>query len=155
MPTDPGHEFLDVLEQLCGQGVTHTPWTAYPPINNSGFVANYATSRTEITKNNPNLPTPAQYGDIMQCFDTELLPDSGNINGVLNILLKTDLELSRGDPVEDSAIRQRFDSIKTVADAQAYADAVRTKVTAAQANLAVKPALPSRVTPTSSAPPTR
>jgi phospholipase C len=468
MPTDPGHEFLDVLEQLCGQGVTHTPWTAYPPINNSGFVANYATSSTEITKNNPNLPTPAQYGDIMQCFDTskqlpvtfqlamefavcdqwfsslpgptwpnrffvhgassagwadsppsttivkwetpgggfaypsgasiydslaraglrwrvyvdengpalggipqvaalkgitygintnsfsgfasdlqgpypytytfiepnygdvaggsytggssqhpmdgvtggerlikptyeairnsplwnrsllivtydehggfydsvapgpapapgdgspndltinsngftfdrygvrvpaiivsplipkgsvdhtlydhasvlatleqlyqlptltnrdaaantllnllslktprtdcptalnnpapglaratavvapapvndhnEPLPDSGNVNGVLNILLKTDLVLSRGDPVEDTAIRRRFDSIKTVADAQAYADEVRTKITAAQANLAVKPALPSRVTPISGAPPIR
>ncbi len=72
MPTDPGHEFLDVLEQLCGQGATHTPWTPYPqPINNSGFVANYATTRTEITSNNPNLPTPAQYDDVMQCFDTK------------------------------------------------------------------------------------
>jgi phospholipase C len=72
MPTDPGHEFLDVLEQLCGQGATHTPWTPYPqPVNNSGFVANYATTRSEITGNNPNLPTPAQYDDVMQCFDTK------------------------------------------------------------------------------------
>jgi phospholipase C len=71
MPTDPGHEFLDVLEQLCGQGATHTPWQPYPkPITNSGFVANYATTRTEIEKNNPNVPTPAQYGLIMECFDT-------------------------------------------------------------------------------------
>jgi len=71
MPTDPGHEFSDVVEQLCGLNVTHTPWTAYnQPINNSGFVANYATTRTEITSNNPNLPAPGQYADIMQCFDT-------------------------------------------------------------------------------------
>jgi phospholipase C len=72
MPTDPGHEFADVVEQLCGPGVTHTPWQPYnQPIVNSGFVANYATTRTEITSNNPNLPTPAQYGDIMQCMDTQ------------------------------------------------------------------------------------
>jgi phospholipase C len=71
MPTDPGHEFLDVVEQLCGPGVTHTPWQPYPqPLTNSGFVANYATTRSEITSNNPNLPTPAEYGDIMNCFDT-------------------------------------------------------------------------------------
>ncbi|MBS0297011.1 MAG: phosphoesterase [Proteobacteria bacterium] len=71
MPTDPGHEFADVVEQLCGQGATHTPWTPYSnDLDNSGFVANYATTTTEITSNNPNLPTPSEYGDIMQCFDT-------------------------------------------------------------------------------------
>jgi phospholipase C len=70
MPTDPGHEFSDVVEQLCGPGVVHTPWQPYNrPIVNTGYVANYATTRTEITSNNPNLPTPAQYGDIMLCFD--------------------------------------------------------------------------------------
>jgi phospholipase C len=71
MPTDPGHEFADVVEQLCGENVTHTPWTPYnQPVTNSGFVANYATSTTEITQNNPILPSPGQYGDIMLCFDT-------------------------------------------------------------------------------------
>ena len=71
MPTDPGHEFADVVEQLCGQGVSHTPWTPYSDnLNNGGFVANYATTKSEITSNNPNLPTPSEYGDIMQCFDT-------------------------------------------------------------------------------------
>ncbi|HWU15769.1 MAG TPA: alkaline phosphatase family protein, partial [Caulobacter sp.] len=71
MPTDPGHEFADVVEQLCGQGVTHTPWQPYnTPINNSGFVANYATTTSEITKNNPSLPTASEYGDVMLCFDT-------------------------------------------------------------------------------------
>jgi phospholipase C len=71
MPTDPGHEFSDVLEQLCGENVPRTPWQPYnEPVVNTGFVANYATTKTEITPNNPNLPTPAQYGDIMKCFDT-------------------------------------------------------------------------------------
>ena len=72
MPTDPGHEFSDVLEQLCGPtNSARTPWTPYnQPINNSGFVANYATSKTEISSGNPRPPTPAEYGDIMHCFDT-------------------------------------------------------------------------------------
>ena len=70
-PTDPGHEFADALEQLCGPGVSHTPWEAYSqPVTNAGFVSNYATTRTQITSNNPNLPTPAQYGVVMQGFDT-------------------------------------------------------------------------------------
>ena len=60
MPTDPGHEFSDVVEQLCGPGVVHTPWQPYNrPIVNTGYVANYATTRTEITSNNPN-PTPTR-----------------------------------------------------------------------------------------------
>ncbi|MDQ0466549.1 phospholipase C [Caulobacter ginsengisoli] len=69
MPTDPGHEFADVVEQLCGEGVAHTPWQPYPPVHNTGFVANYATSRTEIEKGNPNLPTEEQWGQIMGCFE--------------------------------------------------------------------------------------
>lgn len=72
MPTDPGHEFADVLEQLCGQNVQRTPWTPYnTPVDNSGFVANYATTRTEISAGNPNLPTPAQWGDVMLGFVTQ------------------------------------------------------------------------------------
>ena len=71
MPTDPGHEFADVVEQLCGENVVHTPWQPYnQPINNKGFVANYATTVSEITKNNPHRPAPDQWGEIMQCFDT-------------------------------------------------------------------------------------
>ncbi|WP_205691942.1 alkaline phosphatase family protein [Caulobacter soli] len=71
MPTDPGHEFADTVEQLCGQGAVHTPWQPYnQPINNSGFVANYATTTTEITSGNPSLPTASEYGDVMLCFDT-------------------------------------------------------------------------------------
>src|SRR5204863_8934480 len=43
MPSDPGHEFLDVVEQLCGLGTKFGAGKPYPPIDNSGFVANYAT----------------------------------------------------------------------------------------------------------------
>jgi phospholipase C len=72
MPTDPGHEFLDVVEQLCGEGTRFASGQPYPkPITNSGFVANYATTTSEKPDGNPNLPTPAQRGDIMLCFDTK------------------------------------------------------------------------------------
>ena len=57
MPTDPGHEFLDVLQQLAGTGAVYPPGGPppgspppggpYPQINNSGFAANYATSTRE------------------------------------------------------------------------------------------------------------
>lgn len=66
MPSDPGHEFTDVLEQLAGPGAVYTPNGAYPEINNSGFVANYATTTTEGP-----VPPEADIGDIMAGFDTE------------------------------------------------------------------------------------
>jgi phospholipase C len=66
MPTDPGHEFLDVVEQLAGVGARYPSGGPYPAINNSGFAANYATSASEKT----GLPKPDQIGDIMKCFDT-------------------------------------------------------------------------------------
>lgn len=56
MPYDPGHEFPDVKVQLCG--VTGN----YPHIDNSGFVANYAT----IDQVNP--------GEIMKCYSPDQLP---------------------------------------------------------------------------------
>lgn len=65
MPTDPGHEFTDVVTQLCGEGATFTAGQPYPPINNSGFAANYATTTTE----GPAPPT-ADIGDIMLAFNT-------------------------------------------------------------------------------------
>src|ERR1700731_3031094 len=42
MPTDPGHEFADTVEQLAGCGVKFKRGQPYPAINNSGFAANYA-----------------------------------------------------------------------------------------------------------------
>lgn len=74
MPTDPGHEFADVLEQLCGSGDqtqlgAHYPpllaGGAYPPIDNSGFVQNYATTISEGPA-----PSTAAIGDVMLGFDT-------------------------------------------------------------------------------------
>lgn len=66
MPTDPGHEFQDVVEQLCGKGVQISNGV-YPPINNSGFAYNYATSTSEGT----GQPPYDQIGDIMLHFDTK------------------------------------------------------------------------------------
>lgn len=56
MPHDPGHEFTDVREQLCGVKGN------YPQIDNSGFVVNYA----GVDKANP--------GEIMKCYAPEQLP---------------------------------------------------------------------------------
>ena len=70
MPTDPGHEFLDVVEQLGGQNAAYRRGMPYPAITNAGFVANYATTRSEITSGNPSLPPAADIGDVMKCFRT-------------------------------------------------------------------------------------
>ncbi|WDD92596.1 alkaline phosphatase family protein [Burkholderia sp. FERM BP-3421] len=56
MPTDPGHEFTDVLEQLCGANAKFQQGQPYPSVDNSGFVSNYATTRTQ--------GTPPQSGDV-------------------------------------------------------------------------------------------
>jgi phospholipase C len=66
-PTDPGHEFLDTLEQLAGSGAVYRRGGPYPKINNSGFAANYATTTDEDMPP----PTPGEIGDIMACFDTK------------------------------------------------------------------------------------
>ncbi|MCA9709898.1 MAG: hypothetical protein KDK70_28930, partial [Myxococcales bacterium] len=65
MTTDPGHEFLDVVEQLAGEGAVFPEHGPYPPVNMSGFAANYATSTTEGPK-----PDPSHIGDIMAMLDT-------------------------------------------------------------------------------------
>jgi phospholipase C len=71
MPTDPGHEFLDVVEQLCGPSACYRPGHPYPALStNTGFVANYATTKSEITSGNPRRPMPTEWGDVMKCFDT-------------------------------------------------------------------------------------
>src|SRR5580692_4754670 len=51
MPVDPGHEFLDVLEQLCGANASFTSGAAYPSINKSGFVSDYAVAHTSSEGN--------------------------------------------------------------------------------------------------------
>ena len=64
LPSDPGHEFTDVVEQLCGQGVQLQKGQPYPKIDNSGFVANYATTRTEGAP-----PQIGDAGDVMRGVD--------------------------------------------------------------------------------------
>lgn len=66
MPSDPRHEFTDVVEQLCGKGATYpSGGGSYPPIHNSGFATNYATTFPA----NP-APTNAQVRPIMAGIDT-------------------------------------------------------------------------------------
>jgi phospholipase C len=69
MPVDPGHEFLDVLEQLCGTNATYPSAGPYPPINNSGFVGDYAHSPSPDEGN-----APGDYGQILACFAPADLP---------------------------------------------------------------------------------
>jgi phospholipase C len=57
MPHDPGHEFEDVKEQLCGLKGN------YPAINNSGFVTNYSGTH--------HFDNPAE---IMKCYSPDQLP---------------------------------------------------------------------------------
>ncbi len=61
---DPGHEFNNVLMQLCGADASYPdPVTKrYPAINNSGFIASYRKS---------GAPNPA---NIMKCFLPEQVP---------------------------------------------------------------------------------
>lgn len=76
MPVDPGHEFLDALEQLCGHNATYTGGAPYPPINNSGFVTNYVTTKTPHEGHPPD-----NFGEVMKCYSPAQLP-------VLNALAK-------------------------------------------------------------------
>jgi phospholipase C len=65
MPSDPGHEFTDVLEQLCGAGARYQKGQAYPSPDNSGFVSNYASTKSEGTP-----PQATEVGTIMCGVDT-------------------------------------------------------------------------------------
>jgi phospholipase C len=62
-PADPGHEFTNVLEQLCGAGAPYPTGGVYPAINNTGFVASYAASGGA-----------ADPGEVMKCFAPAQLP---------------------------------------------------------------------------------
>jgi phospholipase C len=63
MPVDPGHDFLDVVEQLAGAEATYPPSHTYPAVNNSGFVANYVKDGGG-----------AAPGEIMKCYAPAQLP---------------------------------------------------------------------------------
>jgi phospholipase C len=63
MPVDPGHEFPDTILQLTGSNQAYNPMTGYPPVNNSGFVQDYAGG-----------PPAGKPQDIMRFFSPEQLP---------------------------------------------------------------------------------
>jgi phospholipase C len=63
MPLDPGHEFTDVLTQLCGPAAVYRPGGPYPEVTNTGFVDSYVKSGGA---SNP--------GEIMKCFGPGQLP---------------------------------------------------------------------------------
>ena len=67
-PADPGHEFGDVREQLCGRGgsfsaSTPSPGSVDPNINNSGFVTSFAGKYPTVDPTTP-----------MRTFGTSQLP---------------------------------------------------------------------------------
>ena len=67
MPVSPGHEFADVLEQLCGPNAVYQNGSNYPTINNSGYAANYPKQVLEGQS-----PEPTQIDDVMACFNTSV-----------------------------------------------------------------------------------
>lgn len=76
MPFDPGHEFPDVLEQLCGASTQYSGGPYPTHINNSGYVSNYAT-----TKSPDQGGATSNFGAIMKGYTATQLP-------VLNSLCK-------------------------------------------------------------------
>jgi len=65
MPYDPGHEFPDAVTQLCGAGASYPSGGNYPAINNSGFVYDYAT-----TKSSGEGGATGNFGEIMKCYSS-------------------------------------------------------------------------------------
>ena len=76
----------------------------------------------------------------------EPLPQTGNVHGLLATLLKTDLDLARGDAAEIAAIQTAFAGVSTQADAVTYAEGVIAKARAAEANRAMPPVPRAAVT---------
>jgi len=65
MPTDPGHEFPDVFQQLTGKKLKLPLPPNYPSIDNSGFAENYNTRKSEGPR-----PKEGAVCDIMLGFVT-------------------------------------------------------------------------------------
>jgi phospholipase C len=63
MSVDPGHDFVDTLNQLCGDGHPYPRGGPYPSIDNSGFVASYAAHGGG-----------GDPGRIMRCYRPDQLP---------------------------------------------------------------------------------
>lgn len=69
MPSDPLHGFCDVFKQLCGANEDCANSNPYPARDNSGFVANYATTKVRSGGRKQPLP-PMDFGKIMSGVDT-------------------------------------------------------------------------------------
>lgn len=67
MVVDPGHEFADVLCQLCGPAAIYSPGGTYPSVTNSGFAASFA----DVCKQKGQQLSP---GEIMRCYTPDQLP---------------------------------------------------------------------------------
>lgn len=67
MVVDPGHEFPDVLGQLCGSDAKYTSGGAYPPIDDSGFVASYAAACQKARQTR-------DVSEILKCYSADQLP---------------------------------------------------------------------------------
>lgn len=67
MVVDPGHDFLDVLCQLCGPAATYTPGGSYPPIDCSGFIASYAVACAKANQQRP-------VAEILKCYSPDQVP---------------------------------------------------------------------------------
>jgi len=63
MPRDPNHELQDTVVQLCGPAKRFVKGQPYPPIDNSGFVVEWAAAGGF-----------AQPGEIMKCYAADQLP---------------------------------------------------------------------------------
>jgi len=66
MPYDPGHEFEDVLTQLCGPGAKYQSGGNYPHVNNSGYVAAAAHAARKAKHGSPE--------EVMKCYTPDQLP---------------------------------------------------------------------------------
>ena len=67
MVVDPGHEFTDVLCQLCGADGKYVSGGQYPPIDNSGFVASYAEVCSKANQQR-------DVAEILKCYSPDQLP---------------------------------------------------------------------------------
>ena len=66
MVVDPGHEFPDVLCQLCGPAAEYVSGGTYPAIDGSGYVASYAEACLKANQTRPA-------GEILRCYSAAQL----------------------------------------------------------------------------------
>ncbi|MFL5159053.1 MAG: alkaline phosphatase family protein [Microvirga sp.] len=65
---EPGHNFSDVLEQLCGVYARYPSGGPYPEVNNTGFVTNLA-NKKHLTGADID-----RAGEVMRCFTPDQVP---------------------------------------------------------------------------------